>query len=104
MSPKNIGRILGLLIVLQLAAQPVMNFRLLRPAMSAAEGFLVTAAPHAAQVRLGVLLGLLVAGLSVAMATTAWPVLRNASRALAQWHLVLASAGLVLVAVEGVML
>jgi hypothetical protein len=104
MTPKTIGRVVGLLIVLQLLAQPVVNFRLLRPAMSSAEGFLASAAPLAGQVRLGVLLGLVVAGLSVALATTAWPVWRNASRALAQWHLLLASVGLALAAVEGVML
>jgi hypothetical protein len=100
-SAQRIGRLFGLLILVQAVAAPVLNFVLLQPAMSSAAGFLVDAAPRASQVRLGVGLGLVVATIPVAMALLAWPLFRRDSPVLARACVVLACAGLLLAAVEG---
>lgn len=100
-SAKNVGRVVGLLVLLQSLGGAVMNFALMRPVI-AAPGFLVNAAEHPMQVSLAVMLGLVLGALSVGIAITAWPVFRQHSRAMALWFLALTIVGFSLAAFEAV--
>ena len=97
------GRAVGLMMLAQATCGALMFGVLLKPAL-AAPGFLVNMAPHATQVALAVVLGLVAGALSIGMVVAAWPVLRGAGRAIALWVFALAAANLALAAVENVTL
>ena len=98
MTTKSAARAIAVMMLLQMISGPIVNFRLL-PVM-ASSVFLADAAPHAMQVGLAVVLGLVMVGLSVGIAIVAWPVFRQYSRAMALWLLALAIAHLAVAAVE----
>jgi hypothetical protein len=77
----------------------LVNFVLAAP-LFGPPGFLVNAAPHAPQIALSVLLGLVMGVLSVAIAITAFPVFRARSSAMALWFVAMASASLAVAALE----
>ena len=56
-SDKNVGRIVGVLLLLQVVGGVLVNFVLLKPAL-AAPGFLANAAPNSQLVSLAVVLSL----------------------------------------------
>jgi hypothetical protein len=95
------ARTIGLLLVVQMVVGPVVNFALLGPAMSAAPGFLHTAASHAMDVRLATLLALVGSACSVGIAIAFLSVLPTRNRSLGLWILVLAVTGLCAAVVEG---
>ena len=95
----NVGRTIGVLLLLQGILGGVVNFGLLRPVF-AAPGFLVNAAPNSLRMSFAVVLGLAAGALSAAIAIAAWPVLRRYSEAMALWLLALAIVGLSLAVVE----
>ena len=97
----NPGRAVGLMMLAQAICGALMLGVLLKPAL-AAPGFLVNAAPHALQVALAALVGLLGGALSLGVVVVAWPVLRDASRSSALWLFALGVAGLALAALENV--
>jgi Domain of unknown function (DUF4386) len=99
----RIGRIVGLLMLLQVPGGILGNFVLTAPVF-AAPGFLVNAAPHATNVALSALVGIATSALSVAIAITLLPVLRRGSESLGLWLLSLAAVNLALAAVEQVTL
>jgi hypothetical protein len=95
------GRIIGALTLLQMIGGFVLNFVADAP-LSGAPGFLVNAAPHAGQIAAGVLLALVLSGMNVAIAVTAFPVFERHSAALARAFLALAAVGLALAVLEQV--
>ncbi|HWJ07193.1 MAG TPA: DUF4386 family protein [Steroidobacteraceae bacterium] len=99
--PRTIGRVAAALLLAQMIAAPVVNFRLLAPAISAEPGFLVNAAAHAAAVNAAVLLSFAGALCSVGFALAVSGVLARHARAIAMGYLVLAGVGLVLTCAEG---
>jgi hypothetical protein len=103
-SAKTVGRILGVLFLVQSTLGAVANFALLGPAMSAPPGFLTNAAAHSVQVTVAALLLLAAGALSVGAAITAFPVFRRHSNAMALWYLALAVVGFSGLAVEGIAL
>ena len=98
-TPNRAGRLIGALILAQMVGGGVVNFVLAAP-LAAAPGFLVNAAPNASQIALSVLVGLAVAGLALAIAIVAYPVLRPRSQAMALWFLALAIVSLAVGVIE----
>jgi hypothetical protein len=86
------GRIIGALILAQMVGGFLVNFGL-TGALHGSPGFLVSAAPHATQIAISVLLGLVEGAIPVGIAIVAFPLFRRHSGAGALWLLVLASVG-----------
>jgi Domain of unknown function (DUF4386) len=99
---KSVGRIIGLLFLVQMVVAPVVNFVLLAPATTAPPGFLANAASYPTQVNVAVLLSLLTGALSVGIAITALPLFRQYSHAMAIWFLALAVISFSGLIVEGI--
>lgn len=99
-SPKSIGRMFGVLLLLQAVIGSVINFGLLGSAITGPPGFLINAAANPTRMSLAALL-LLIAGLvSVGLSTTAWPVFRRYSSRAALAYVAISGAGVALAAVE----
>lgn len=86
-SAKSAGRLVGMLLVVQLATGLMVPYILLQPVQA---DFLDTAAGMAGLIRLCVLTLFVGGAVSVAMAVTAWPHVHTRSYGLALWLLVLA--------------
>jgi hypothetical protein len=101
-SAKTVGRIVGLLLLLQvLLALPVYtNFGMMRSVM--APDFLANAAANAMQIRLAVLLTFVLGALTLAVALVAMPVFRGHSERMALLFLALSVVGLASHAIESV--
>ena len=99
MTARNAARTIAVLLLLQMIAGPIVNFRLLLPVIGQSV-FLQEAAPHATQIGVAVVLGLVMVGISVGIAIVAWPIFRRHSRAMAFWLLALAIVNLGVGAVE----
>lgn len=100
-SATSVGRTIGVLMLAQGAATPVINFVLLGP-VTRPPGFLVNAAGHAMQLRAAALLSLLMGAITLAVALIALPVFRRHGERLALWLVALATVGCALHAAEGV--
>ena len=98
-SARTASRIIGVLILTQMASGALINFVLEAP-LFGAPGFLVNAAPHASQIALAAVLGLALGALSVGIAITAYPMFRQYSQGMALWFVALSVAGLSAAAVE----
>lgn len=96
---RTAGRIVGVLIFVQVVTGVLVNFVLTAP-LSGSPGFLLSAAAHSSQIAFSVLLGLGMAALSVGIAVTAFPVIRQYAQGMALWLLALASVSLAVTAVE----
>jgi hypothetical protein len=95
----NVGRTVGVLLIVQMTAGYVTNFVLLQPAFDP-PGFLVNAAPHATRFGAAAMLGIVSAGISLAIAITVLPLLRQLSERMALLYLALSVAALSLAVVE----
>ena len=93
------GRIIGVLIIIQMVGGALVNFSLEAP-LFGAPGFLVNAAPHSTQIALGALLGVALEALWIAIAVTAFPFLYERARALALWFGALAAVLLAVAVAE----
>ncbi|HLM68949.1 MAG TPA: DUF4386 domain-containing protein [Longimicrobium sp.] len=102
-SHKSAARTVGVLMLMQMPIAPVVNFALLGPA-TAPPGFLANAAAHCAQVTTAVLLLLVGGAISLGIAVTAFPVIRQYSRPMALWYLALAVTGVAGLLAEGLAL
>ncbi len=100
---RNAGRIVGVLIALQIPAGVVGNFVLTAPVF-AAPGFLVNAATHPMHLTLSALVGIATGLLSLGVAITTFPVLRRHGESLALWLFGLAIANFALAVVEQIAL
>jgi hypothetical protein len=99
-SAKRVGRIIGMLLLVQLATGLIVPYVLLRPLTSPPAGFLETAAGMSAQVRLNVLLLFVGGAVSVGISVSTWPVVRERSYRLGLWLLALAVVNFMLQIVE----
>jgi len=95
----NPGRIVGMLVLAQMAGGALVNFVLAAP-LFGPPGFLVNAAPHALQIAASVLLGLATGALSLAIAITVFPVFRQHGLRMALWFVALAGVSLAAMVVE----
>lgn len=102
-SHKSAARTIGVLMLMQLPIAPMVNFALLEPA-TAPPGFLANAAAHSAQVTTAVLLLLVGGAISIGIAITAFPVIRQYSRPMALWYVALAVIGVAGLLAEGLAL
>jgi len=84
------GRVIGVLIVIQMIGGFLVNFVLEAP-LFGAPGFLANAAPHAQQIALGALLGLVIEALWVGIAVMAFPVFHERTQRMALWFFALAA-------------
>jgi hypothetical protein len=96
---KSVGRTLGVLILLHLAAGLIVPFALLHR-LRVPPGFLVTAAGMPNRVRVSVLLLFAGSALAIAIACAALQVFRQYSSAMAYWLLALAVASFSLQAMD----
>jgi hypothetical protein len=99
-SARNVGRIIGMLLLVHLAAGLIVPYVLLRPLTTAPAGFLEAAAGMSFQVRLNVLLLFVGGAVTVGIAVAAWPAVRERAHALGLWLLALAAVNLSLQMVE----
>ena len=83
-SARTASRVIGILILAQMASGALINFVLEAP-LFGAPGFLVNAAPHASQIALAAVFGLALGALAVGIAITAYPVFRQYSQGMALW-------------------
>jgi hypothetical protein len=98
-SAKSVGRVIGVLLLVHLAAALTVPFVLLERVRRPA-GFLANAAGSSVQVRAAVLLLFVGSAVAVGIAIAALPVFRRYSSAMALWLLALAVAGFSLQAVD----
>jgi hypothetical protein len=98
MTRRAAARTIAILLLVQMALGPLVNFRLLKSI--GASVFLAEAAAHPVSIGLGIVLGLAMVGCSVAIAIVAWPVIGERSRAMARWLFALALANLAAAALE----
>jgi uncharacterized protein DUF4386 len=101
-SAKSVGRMIGILSLLQGAGGFVVNFVLLAPVMTVPPGFLANAAGSALQVRASVLLGLATGAVTLGIAIAAWPVFHPYSQRMALWFVALSVVGYSLLALENI--
>ena len=83
------GRIVGVLIIIQMVGGGFVNFALEAP-LFGAPGFLVNAASHSQQLGLAVLLGIVTEALWVGIAITAFPIFGRRTQTMALWFIALA--------------
>ena len=100
-NPRNAARRIAILLLLQMACGPIVNFVLLQPVLGH-NVFLENAAAHPLQIGIAVVVGLAMSAFSVGIAIAASPVFRQYSRAMAQWLFAIAVAAFALAAVENV--
>lgn len=86
-SAKRVGRTVGLLLLLQLAAGLTVPFILLGPLIPGSPVFLTAAAASSFQIRSAVLLAFAGGALTVSLGITSLPVFRRYSNATALWFL-----------------
>jgi hypothetical protein len=99
-STKSVGRIIGALVLLHVATGLMTPYIMLQPLSAAPASDLAIAAGMATQIRVAVALLFVGGVIPVAIAITAWPMVRPRSRALAQWLLALAVVSLAMQIVE----
>jgi hypothetical protein len=95
----NAGRTAGALMIAQGIGSYVTNFVLLRPVL-APPGALVNAAPHALEVGMSAVLGILAGAIGLAIAITVLPVFRRLSERMALAFVAMGAVALTLAAVE----
>jgi hypothetical protein len=86
-SAKSTGRIIGILLLLQLAAGLMVPFILLGPLTTGSPAFLTAAAENSFQIRTAVLIFFVGGALTVSLGITALPIFRRYSNATALWFL-----------------
>lgn len=92
-SASRAGRIIGVLIIMQMAGSGIVNF-VMEPRLLGAPGFLVSAASNSRQIGLAVVFGLVTEALWVGIAITAFPIFYQRTRRMALWLVALTVVGL----------
>jgi Domain of unknown function (DUF4386) len=95
------GRIIGVLMILQMAGSGLVNFVLVGPVFDDPES-LANVASHSRQMGIAVLLGLTIQALWLGIAVTALPILLQRARTLMLWFVALAVVSIAVVVVENV--
>ena len=83
-SAKSVGRLIGMLLFVQLAGL-IVPFVLLHPLTTGPSGFLANAAGASLQIKVAVFLLFANCALTIGIAIAAWPVFRQYSEAMALW-------------------
>src|SRR5947207_608262 len=96
---RRAGRIIGILIIIQMIGSTIVNFVLEAP-LFGAPGFLVNATSHSRQIGLAVILALITEALWLAIAVTAFPIFYERTQTMALWFVALAAIVLALAVVE----
>jgi hypothetical protein len=96
----SVGRTIGILLLLQLAAALTLPFILSKPITLGSPAFLTAVAEHSVQIRSAVLLSFAGAGLTVYLGITAFQVFRLYSKSAAQLFLVLCAVSCTLDVVQ----
>ncbi|HEY6122295.1 MAG TPA: DUF4386 domain-containing protein [Pyrinomonadaceae bacterium] len=99
-SAKSTGRTIGVLLLLQMACGLVVPFVLWHPLILGSPAFLPAAAASSFQIRAGVFLSFVGAALTVAIAITAWSIIRRYSETMALWFLVVCAISCTLDAMQ----
>lgn len=101
--PTNLrtGRIVGALLLVQVAAGILLNFVFTAP-LFGEPGFLINAAPHASQIAQSALLGIGMGLVSLAIACLLYPMLKPHSQPLALFYFALVTAGFALTVAENI--
>jgi Domain of unknown function (DUF4386) len=86
-SPRRTGRIVGVLLLAQLAFGLTLPFILMGPVMAGSPAFLTAAAESSSQIRAAVFLAFVGGALTVALAIAAFPAFRAHSDSAARWFL-----------------
>ena len=100
-SAKSMGRIIGILLLVQLAGL-IVPFVLLHPLTTGPAGFLANAAGASLQIKVAVFLLFANCGLTIGIAIPALPLFRHYSEAMALWLVVLSVIMFLLQAVDNV--
>lgn len=93
------GRIVGVMLLLQVALAILVNFVFTAP-LFGEPGFLINAAPHATQIAQSVVIGLAMGLLGLAIASLLYPIFKVYSAPLALFYFSLCTAGFALTVVE----
>jgi hypothetical protein len=96
---RTTARTIAILLLLQMACGPIVNFVLLAPVLGHGV-FLENAAAHPLQIGIAVVMGLAMSAFAVGIAIVASPFFRQYSQAMALWLLAIAVAAFALAAVE----
>lgn len=96
---KSAGRVVGLLLLVQLTAL-IMPYVLLHPVSARSGAFLESAAPMAGTLRLCVLILFIGGAVSLAISVIAWPIVRERRPRLGLWLLALAVINFTLQLIE----
>lgn len=86
---QSTGRLIGVLLLLQLATALMLPFILLHPLTTGTPNFLTAAADSSFQIRAAVLIFFVGGALTVSLGITALPVFRRYSNATALWFLII---------------
>jgi hypothetical protein len=97
---KSVGRVVGVLIFLQMAMALTVPFIMMDALLKGYPAFLDTAAANGAKIRAGVLFAFLGLGLTLAIGTWLYPVLKPHSRRAALWFLAICTISAALDAVH----
>jgi hypothetical protein len=97
-SLKSVGRLIGVLLLIQLAGL-IVPFVLLHPLMTGSRDYLANAAGASFQIKVAVFLLFANCALTIGITIAAWPVFRQHSEALALWLLV---ASILMLAMQAV--
>ncbi len=99
-SAKSTGQTIGVLLLLQMACGLVVPFVLWHPLIVGSPAFLTAAAASSFQIRAGVFLSFAGGALTVAIAITAWSIIRRYSETIALWFLVVCAISCMLDAMQ----
>lgn len=97
-SPKSAGRLIGVLLFVQLAGL-IVPFVLLHPLTTGPQDFLANAAGASFQIRVAVFLLFANCALTIGISIAAWPVVRQYSERMALW---LVAASVIMFALQAV--
>jgi hypothetical protein len=98
---KKTGRLIGVLMLLQVIAGILLNFVFTAP-LFGEPGFLINAAPHATQIAQSALTGIAMGLVSLAIASLLYPIFKAHSQPLAMFYFALVTAGFALTVAENI--
>src|SRR5687768_11117832 len=98
-SETSVGRVVGVLLLLQMATALILPFVLIGPLNAGFPAFLETAPASGVQIRAGVVSTFIGLGLTLALAVWLYPVLRPYSKRAALWFLAVCAVSAALDAV-----
>jgi hypothetical protein len=97
----RVGRIIGVLIIIQMVGGVIVNFVLEAP-LFGAPGFLINAAPHSRQIGLAAVLGLVTEAIWLGIAAATFTIVYQRTQAMALWFVALAAVILAVAVLENV--